>query len=449
MGIGIKRLFGKKKTENATARTPTKSKRVPGTPPTHPIEKKSQSKLSENLPVKKLLDDLNVCEPKDDGKKISSEFEVVIGELKLSHDDPPITLPEELMAKAPDVIGLTPENPSTPHSELESGDVTTIVTTQHGTIEISQERESELAEISQETESDVAEISQETESDVAEISQDSQSENLREGELEVAEVSQESKSEIAEISQESITDHVEISQDTGPEDSSDPDSRENSKEMFDPDSLEMSQDGSGSEPLVIWQDTSDSLDMSQDKEGAVKLSPLELEKPVETEPKNEGDQDQITSVSSELLPRRLDLADTVTVSVGQRSEMADGEEGNEIGSSTKQNFSSTLGGIVARARQYAEDIVLPDAVQCSGAMMIPEPVKKLIPTVGNACIPIMGPRSRDLDKIRPSLVRQYSYYDENFAQKMLDVSVPYSRFVPLLRTSLGVAVFSPCLLVET
>jgi hypothetical protein len=213
--------------------------------------------------------------------------------------------------------------------------------------------------------------------------------------------------------------------------------------------LEMSQDGSGSEPLVIWQDTSDSLDMSQDKEGAVKLSSLELEKPVETEPKNEGDQDQITSVSSELLPRRLDLADTVTVSVGQRSEMADGEEGNEIGSSTKQNFSSTLGGIVARARQYAEDIVLPDAVQCSGAMMIPEPVKKLIPTVDNACIPIMGPRSRDLDKIRPSLVRQYSYYDENFAQKMLDVSVPSSRFFPLLRTSLGMAVYSPSLLVET
>ena len=440
MGIGMKRLFGKKKTENAVSSTPTKSKGVPGTPPTQPIEKESPfPQLSEELPVKNLLDNLNVCESKDHGTKIAGAFEVVIGELNLSDDDPPSTSPKESMAMASEVtVPTTPDIPSTtipPDSELDSNETTTLLTTQHGTVEISEEIQSETAEILQEIQSEVAEISQESESDVADISQESESDVpemshepsdvVQARDSEIAEVSQETESQIAEISQESIMDHVEISQDTDPEDPGDPDLRELSDEIIEPDS--MSHDGSGSEPLVIWQDTSDSLDMSQSREGVVESSPLGLEAPTYIEQDKEGDEDQIASINSDLLPRRLDLADTVTVSVGQRSVPGDGEEDNEQGRIAKHNFSSTFVGVVARARQYAEDMVIPDAVQCSGAMMIPEPVRKLIPTVGNACIPLMGPRSRDLDKIRPSLVRQYSYYDENFAQKMLDVSVAHSK----------------------
>jgi len=443
MGIGMKRLFGKKKTENAATSTPTKSKGVPGTPPTQPIEKESPfPQLSENLPVKNLLDDLNVCEPKDDGKKIAGEFEVVIGEFNLSNDDAPSTPPDESIAKAAEVtVPTTPEISSgfiVPDSEkkLESHETTTLLTTQHGTVEISQECKSEVAEISQESESDVAEISQESESDIPEISHEP-SEVLQEArESEIAEVSQETESEIAEISQESITDHVEISEDTDPEYPSDPDSRESSDEIIERDSLDISQDDCGSEPLVIWQDTSDSLDMSQSRDGDVESSPLGLEKLAGIEQEKGGDEDQIASISSDLLPRRLDLAETVTVSVGQRSVIANAEEDNEKDRRIKHNFSSTFVGIMDRARQFAEDTVIPDAVQCSGAMMIPEPVKKLIPTVGNACIPIMGPRSRDVDKIRPSLVRQYSYYDDNFAQKMLDVSGSLHIFSTLRKVCL-------------
>jgi len=120
---------------------------------------------------------------------------------------------------------------------------------------------------------------------------------------------------------------------------------------------------------------------------------------------------------------------TTNVVVGGGPEGED--EGEEAG--TLENFSCTLFDIVQRAQQCVADVVMiPDAMQCTGEMMmIPEPVRKLMPTADNACIPVINggrPRSKDSNRNQPLVVRQYSFYEEKFALKMLDVSMGWSVF---------------------
>lgn len=97
------------------------------------------------------------------------------------------------------------------------------------------------------------------------------------------------------------------------------------------------------------------------------------------------------------------------------------EKAQVIGASRGKTYdaANTIMNIYERAKQCA-------TAPCAGGFLVPGPVQKLVPTVDNAmlCQPFGGVRQRsDLSSKRPKLVRQYSYYDEQFALKFLDVSV--------------------------
>jgi len=132
----------------------------------------------------------------------------------------------------------------------------------------------------------------------------------------------------------------------------------------------------------------------------------------------EEDDDVDSSDVSPLRPRKLlEPADDLSVSFSAEEQLVGKEVGsgspNRVKNITAQ-VSNTLLGIFEKAKE------------CATGAWVPEPsVKTLVPTVDNAlCHPLAGTRSRsDLSTKRPKkLVRQYSYYDEQFALKILDVS---------------------------
>jgi hypothetical protein len=205
----------------------------------------------------------------------------------------------------------------------------------------------------------------------------------------------------------------------------------------DPELLEISQDDSPSESVEMSQDGGpESLEISKETETVKLTAPIETENPVKQDVKDEGEENQIKGVDSPLVPRQLVPVGTDMVTVEKRSSpsddppilagsnedhehsLTDGAQKNNDNSAIR-TFSAALIGMVERVGVCAAELMSPESMQCGGNMTYADPVQKLFPTVENACIPILGPR---LDKVGGELVRQYSYYDDQFAIKMLDVS---------------------------
>jgi hypothetical protein len=165
-------------------------------------------------------------------------------------------------------------------------------------------------------------------------------------------------------------------------------------------------------------------------------------------------------VDAPIVPRRLDLEDPDTLpvekvsrsssdhspSTGQNSNSLERNDGApkvdsaliaatseteklpEIDRTTvAHKVTSTFLGMIERATQCAGDIMMPDKGTWSSDKIIPASMQKLLPTVENACLPVIGLRPRNLDASQSPLVRQYSYYDDEFALKMLDVSFAIPR----------------------
>ncbi len=100
------------------------------------------------------------------------------------------------------------------------------------------------------------------------------------------------------------------------------------------------------------------------------------------------------------------------------------EKTQTVGASdeAKYDVTGTIMNMIERARQCAS------MEPCAGGVRVPKPIQKLVPTADNAllCQPLGGLRQiSDLSQTRPKLVRQYSYFDDKFALKFLDVSVPF------------------------
>lgn len=181
----------------------------------------------------------------------------------------------------------------------------------------------------------------------------------------------------------------------------------------------------GDAPIELsTQPTNSGIEIAPDHEVKVEAASKSVDKKIDNDETDDDDDnnngDEIEgvgkSVDSPLRPRRLDPVGGAVVTVAQKSvseedrpTLADADEKskNESGGMAK-TLASTLTGIVERAKQCAGDIIV-------------EPVERLLPTVDNACIPIG--HADDLEKERPTLVRQYSYYDDQFALKILDVSL--------------------------
>jgi hypothetical protein len=113
------------------------------------------------------------------------------------------------------------------------------------------------------------------------------------------------------------------------------------------------------------------------------------------------------SVDSPLRPRQLDPSGVLA---GDDESIAD-PPAERTEKDNEGNFTRTIMNLLERAQE------------CGGRL--PEPIQKLIPTADNdMCQTIGGGRVRSyLPAKRPKLVRQYSYYNEKFALKILDVSV--------------------------
>jgi hypothetical protein len=120
------------------------------------------------------------------------------------------------------------------------------------------------------------------------------------------------------------------------------------------------------------------------------------------------------SVDSPLRPRQLDPSGTIA---GDDDESI--AEPAPVKPLVEKEEQVTLTGTLMS--------MLKKAKECTSGVVLPEPIQKLFPTADNVlCQTIgMGGRVRsDLSaKNRPKLVRQYSYCNEQFALKILDVSV--------------------------
>lgn len=115
-----------------------------------------------------------------------------------------------------------------------------------------------------------------------------------------------------------------------------------------------------------------------------------------------------------------DMNDNNNNNESQDSPSVEGGESAEEAGELKYDAAKSLMNIFERAKQFAMD-------PCGGGIALPEPIQRLVPTVDNAmlCQPAPVTRNRSdpsTTATRPTVVREYSYYDEQFALKFLDVS---------------------------
>ena len=139
---------------------------------------------------------------------------------------------------------------------------------------------------------------------------------------------------------------------------------------------------------------------------------------------------QEQSEFSPLRPRKLEASGIVkdeddkdmnNNNESEDSPPVEGGEPAEEAGELKYDAAKSLMTIFERAKQFAMD-------PCGGGIVLPEPIQRLVPTVDNAmlCQPAPVTRNRSdpstTTATRPTVVREYSYYDEQFALKFLDVS---------------------------
>lgn len=133
---------------------------------------------------------------------------------------------------------------------------------------------------------------------------------------------------------------------------------------------------------------------------------------------------------SPLRPRNLEASDVLVKTASDDNDdkgylgQVQGVENVAETKQVKYDATKSLMSMFERAKQFAIE-------PCLGGIVLPEPIQKLVPTVDNAmlCQPQGVTRHRsDPSTSRPTVVREYSYYDEQFALKFLDelINVGYA-----------------------